>query len=58
MTDRLTDAARQRIEQFANEHGTEVPPIPHLDFGSEALSDDVRARIEDHTTKYGAPART
>ncbi len=58
MSDRLTDAARERIERFASEHGTEMPPIPHLDFGSEALADGVRARIEDHTTKNGAPART
>lgn len=58
MSETLTDAARERIERFASEHGTETPPIPHLDFGSEVLPDDVRARIEDHTTQYGAPART
>lgn len=42
----LTNDARKRIENYADEHGAKPPPIPSVgDEVVEPLSDDVRERI-------------
>jgi len=45
-TDNLSNEARAKIEQYADTHGTEVPPIPHITFDGPATSDEARLRVE------------